>query len=74
MVLMLKISGGLTGEILRGWFLIYTNGEARQIPEGILPNDYPGTFKFEFKMNTEVEASFDGYRAFTASFPKFHKK
>lgn len=42
-------------------------------PAGILPNEYPGTYKFEFKSNTEVEASFEGYRAFTASFPAFKK-
>ena len=42
-------------------------------PAGILPNDYPGTFKFEFITETEVQARFDGYRAFTASFPKFEK-
>jgi len=42
-------------------------------PAGILPNEYPGTYKFEFKSSTEVEASFNGYRAFTASFPAFSK-
>jgi len=42
-------------------------------PTGILPNEYPGTYKFEFKSHAEVEASFEGYRAFTASFPAFNK-
>ena len=42
-------------------------------PAGLLPNDYPGTYKFEFKSSTVVEARFDGYRAFTASFPTFKK-
>lgn len=42
-------------------------------PEGILPNEYSGTFKFEFINETEVVAVFDGYRAFTAKFPEFAK-
>jgi len=42
-------------------------------PEGILPNEYPGTYKFEFVSEREVDISFEGYRAFTAEFPKFEK-
>lgn len=42
-------------------------------PEGIVPNEYCGTFKFEFISPTIVEVSFEGYRAFTADFPKFTK-
>lgn len=42
-------------------------------PEGIVPNDYPGTFNFEFKSEKEVVVSFEGYRAFTARFPKLLK-
>ena len=42
-------------------------------PEGLLPNEYSGTFKFEFINEAEVEATFDGYRAFTAKFPEFAK-
>ena len=42
-------------------------------PEGILPNDYSGTFKFEFISDTEIDVSFEGYRAFTAKPPKFTK-
>lgn len=42
-------------------------------PEGILPNDYPGTFTFEFLNEKKVQATFDGYRAFTAQLPTFEK-
>ena len=42
-------------------------------PEGLLPNDYPGTFTFQFLNEKEVEATFEGYRAFTAKLPQFKK-
>jgi len=42
-------------------------------PGGILPNEYPGTFKFEFVSEREIDVSFEGYRAFTAGIPKFEK-
>jgi len=42
-------------------------------PEGIVPNDYPGTFNFKFKNEKEVIVSFEGYRAFTTKFPKLSK-
>ncbi len=42
-------------------------------PEGILPNINSGTFKFTFKSDTQVDATFEGYRAFSAKFPVFTK-
>ena len=42
-------------------------------PEGIVPNEYPGTFTFEFVNGKEIEATFEGYRAFTAKPPGFKK-